>query len=177
MPQCLVGAALATFISFRKAVTPMSTPATPFADVQVTLDKMKHAWIEQMLALLGKAHAAGPMTADTSAPSAGQAPMLERGVPNLQFENVLDQQTTNALLVKKQMDPNKKPDEIKSNKPKDSPKAEDIPPVFQYPTRKRVILDADIRLVENTEYEKLPDDLKSKMTVDVWHEIKAQRQT
>ncbi|HJQ79048.1 MAG TPA: hypothetical protein VJ828_03790 [Lacipirellulaceae bacterium] len=53
-----------------------------------------------------------------------------------------------------------------------------IPPVFQFPSRNPVILGPDEQLgVGDKDYEKLPKDLKPKMTPEVWTKIKGQRAT
>jgi hypothetical protein len=172
----------------------MSKPRTPFAEVEASLDNTKRAWIKRMLAALGKSQPATSASGAAFAqPVNAAGPLLRGGLPIGPYEDMLEQQRRAGIDLKpsaekavKNAEAKRQANEANKQAPKeDKPwsfedavknKYDDLPPVFQFPTDKPPTLGPDESLsVRDNDYEKLPKDLKSKMSPEVWKTIKGQR--
>jgi hypothetical protein len=159
----------------------MSKPRTPFADVEASLDNAKRAWIKEMLAALSNSQSVTSTSGATSAQAApapqpyligGKQDAVEKAYEKIEAKKQAEEAKKQAEEAKKQAEAEAKwsfEDALKN-------KIENLPPVFQFPTRKPFTLGPDESLrVDDNAYEKLPKNLKSKMSGEVWKAIKGQR--
>jgi hypothetical protein len=150
------------------------------------------AWLDRILPLLDSPQAGTTTANPMAAPAAG--PMFVGGVPlgvlnknpdqrdpaTIDLKGGVDKAFEKLEADKKAKEAKKKADE--ANKPFDFEEAnreryKNVPPAFQYGDKQRPILKEGEELREDVEHSKLPDDLKSKMTNEVWRAIRPQQAT
>ncbi len=173
-------------------------PRTPFASIQSSLDTAQRSWVNKILPLLSQGQQSGGTTGNSIARSTA-APMFHGGVPIGPVEKKPEPQDPTAIDLKKgaekafeKVEADKLAEEAKKRAEEAKKQAEaeakwtfedalknkieNIPPVFQFPNQKPPILGPDERLsVDDNGYDKLPKDLKEKMSLEVWQKIKGQR--
>lgn len=137
-------------------------------------------WVGNILPLLGgvqQPSVTGSVATPQAAPSpqpyliGGNRDVVQNAYDKIEAKKQAEDAKRQAEEAKKQAEAEGKwsfEDAVKN-------KIENLPPVFQFPSSNPPVLGPDEYLrVGDSDYEKLPKDLKSKMTVDVWQAIKGQ---
>ena len=133
------------------------------------------AWLDKILPLLDSTPAGKTTANPTAAPTA--APMFVGGVPLGAFNTKPNQPDPATIDLRGGAEKATKKVEADRQAKEAKKKADDVPPAFQYPEKQRVMLKEGEELREDVEHSKLPDDLKRKMTNEVWRAIRPQQAT
>jgi len=124
------------------------TASPPTSKSNATLNRKQRAWIDRVLSLLQGGQQAGADSGDATT------------------QNVLSSTIGSHVMQSASM-------------PVPSPATgQGAPnPATTFERSKSAVQEDDIRISGDAPYDKLPDDIKSKMTLDVWHKIGNQKST
>jgi hypothetical protein len=144
------------------------TAGAPGSKSKASLDRAQRAWIDQVLSLLQGGQPAGANSGDAA------------------IQNVLSNTLGSQHVAQSGSMPHiPSPADVARQREGKREKNEQTPPVGEaeplpattFAQSKSAVQDNDIRIGSDAPYDKLPDDIKSKMSLDVWHKIGNQKST
>ncbi len=144
------------------------TASPPASKSNATLDHKQRAWIDRVLTLLQGGQQAGAGGDDAATQNVLSSTLASQHVA----------QSVSTPRIPAPADAARQYEEKRENK-ETKPAVNDGEqlPATTFARSKSAVQENDIRIGSDAPYDKLPDDIKSKMSLDVWHKIGNQKST